>query len=191
MRHRGLVHPGGNPQIIRRNDLQHGAARHDHIARVAITPNDQSVERTEQLRVRQSRLVIGQRLLHRHPLPLRLRDGGLAAFQIGFGHAQTLDGLVQLRFGGDVGLAQVESAPVVELRLLQHGLRPALVRADSLDRGDGGIETGFGHRDLFAPFRVVEFGQKLPSDHGIVLIHQHLGQSPLDLRTNRRFHPRL
>lgn len=124
LRHFRLVDPRANPQLVERNQLENGAAGHHHVSRIALPLDNQAVERRGDLRIREPRLVVGERLVRGENLLLPLDDRGIRSGEPRVSHGGRFDRLVKLRFSDRALADQLLRALIVPLGLLRHGHGP-------------------------------------------------------------------
>ena len=89
-------------EFIGRNEPQHGAARHRHIARITLARDHQTIKGTEKLGVRQPFAMVSQVHLRRDRMFLCFHNGGLGSRHIRAGDGQAFGRLIEIGLAGDL-----------------------------------------------------------------------------------------
>lgn len=187
---RGFVDPRGHPHVVRRDDVDDRAPGDDHVTGLAVTLDDESIERCHDPRVAESLLEEPERPLRAPHGPLTLHKGELGELEIGEGDVSLLRRALQILEARDLLLRE-------RLDPLERGSKQLLVGLGTLDARGGAVDARLGDRqlrprnlDLLAQVAVVERGEELSARDPVALVDDHAREPAGDSRPDRGPHAR-
>lgn len=189
--HLRLIDPRRHPHLLQRDQGEHRAAGDNDIARVAVPPRDQTIERGNDDSILETGLVELKRLLSGHQLLLAFGQSRLRLVHCCSRRTQTLDRPIAVLFRENPLSAQTLRARVAERGEVERSSGVGLVGDQAIDRSLACGDVRFLDLHLVPEVRIVESDQDLAGSDPVTLIHQDLADPARDLRADRDLRPRL